>query len=85
MVRNIHHKMPLNENGDSTNIYQILTTLDRNNEKENWDIHLLQQVLYFALKTSEPKRWWIQVEVILEQDVFPQEGLGHVTGSRKLS
>lgn len=55
------------------------------NEKENWNIHQLQQVLYFALKASEPKRWWIQEEVIRERNIFPQEGLGHVTGSRKLS
>lgn len=40
-------------------------------KKEKLNIHLLQKVPYFALKTFKPKRWWIQEEVIRQQGIFP--------------
>lgn len=46
-------------------------------------IYGFQQFLHFALETLKPKWWWIQEEVIREWDIFPKEGLCHVTGGRQ--
>lgn len=54
-------------------------------KKGKLNIHLLQKVHYFALKTFKPKRWWIPEEVIRQRGIFAQEGLCDITGSRKVS
>lgn len=46
-------------------------------------IYGFQQFCHFASKTLKPEWWRIQEEVIREWDIFPQEGLPHVTGGRQ--